>query len=109
MSRLIEVVPYDPDWPEVFEATSKLIFQALGQNCVAIHHVGSTAVPGLITKAKIDIIAVVKDTALVAQALEPLGYQYKGEYNIPFRLFFAKRGGSPEINLHVFEEGGSSH
>lgn len=105
MSRLIEVVPYDPDWPEIFEATSKLITQALGQNCIAIHHVGSTAVPGLMAKAKIDIIAVVKDTALVAQALKPLGYQYKGEYNIPFRLFFAKRRTSPEINLHVFENG----
>ena len=60
-TKLIEFVPYDPIWPKIFEIESENIKQALGDNCVAIHHVGSTAVPGLSSKPKIDIIAVVKD------------------------------------------------
>ena len=57
----IEVVPYDPEWPEIFERESLKIREALGDNCIAIHHIGSTFVPGLAAKPKIDMIAVVKE------------------------------------------------
>jgi len=105
MSRKIEVVPYDSQWPKVFEKESAHIKQAFGDNCVEIYHIGSTAVPGLCAKPKIDMIAVVKERVFSRKALEALGYQYKGEFNIPFRLGFSKRSDTLNVNLHVFEQG----
>jgi len=105
MSPMIEVVPYNPDWPRLFEVESTQLRQALGENCVAVHHVGSTAVPGLCAKPKIDIILVAKDKTLIVQDLENLGYEYRGEFNIPFHMGFRKRPPLSNINLHIYEEG----
>ncbi len=99
----VEVVPYDPKWPHIFETEAALIKQALGDNCIAIHHVGSTAVPGLAAKPKIDMIAVVHDPLSARDQLEPIGLQYRGEYNIPLHYGFSKRG-NVDLNLHVYEE-----
>lgn len=104
MTRRIEVVPYDLNWPTLFEEEAVKIKQALKDACVAVYHVGSTAVPGLCAKPKIDIIAVVKEQALSVPLLEKIGYEYRGEFNIPFHLGFRKRGVLPEVNLHVYEE-----
>ncbi|MDR2782196.1 MAG: GrpB family protein [Holosporaceae bacterium] len=49
--------PYDSDWPKIFETEKEIILAALEDNLVAIHYIGSTAVPGLAAKPKIDIIA----------------------------------------------------
>jgi len=64
----------------------------------------STAIPGLCAKPKIDIIVVVKSRADARAPLEKLGYEYRGEYNIPLRHFFRQRQ-KPSINLHLYEEG----
>ena len=98
------VVPYNPNWPQMFQNEAKVINQALGKNCLAIHHIGSTAVPGLVAKPKIDIIAIVKTLFSVTNNLEKVKYDGKGELNIPFRLFFSKRVAPSAINLHVFEK-----
>lgn len=101
--KIIEVVLYDPNWPIIFAAESKTIQEALGENCLEIHHIGSTAVPGLVAKPKIDIIAVVNHLSEVGKQLSSIGIQYQGEYNIPLRYFFSKRS-KVNVNLHVYEE-----
>lgn len=100
----VEIKPYDLNWPHVFEKEAKLIQQALGNNCIAIHHVGSTSVPGLAAKPKIDIIAVVQDLFFDNSQLEAIGYKYRGGFNIPLRRSFTIRTVDRNINLHVFEE-----
>jgi GrpB-like predicted nucleotidyltransferase (UPF0157 family) len=102
----IEVVPYNPEWPKMFEAEASAIKEALCDNCIAIHHVGSTSVPGLQAKPKIDIIAVVIDPATTISPLESIGIQYRGEYNIPLHYGFSRRG-NVDVNLHVYAEGHS--
>jgi GrpB-like predicted nucleotidyltransferase (UPF0157 family) len=57
----------------------------LGDNCIAIHHVGSTSVPGLAAKPKIDMIVVVKELFSAIEPMQGMGYIHKGEYNIPMR------------------------
>lgn len=99
----IEVVPYDLNWLHIFEEESQIIKLALSDNCLEIHHIGSTSIPGLAAKPKIDMIAVVRDGDLSIQPLEKAGFIYKGEWNIPFKFGFTKRG-NHKINLHVFEE-----
>jgi GrpB-like predicted nucleotidyltransferase (UPF0157 family) len=103
--RIIEVVPYNSKWPQLFEAEAELIKKALGNNCIALYHVGSTSVPGLSAKPIIDILPVVKDILEVDQrtkAMEDLGYLSKGEHGMAFRRFFQKFNA---VNVHVYEEG----
>jgi GrpB-like predicted nucleotidyltransferase (UPF0157 family) len=47
MQRKIEVVPYDPGWVSEFENEGKRILQALGETVARLHHIGSTAIPGI--------------------------------------------------------------
>jgi len=102
--KRIEVVPYDPNWPKIFEIEAAIIKKTLGDNCIAIHHVGSTSVPGLSAKPKIDIIAVVRDLFFLVNELNAIGYTYRGGFNIPFRRSFTIRTDNRNVNLHVFEE-----
>jgi GrpB-like predicted nucleotidyltransferase (UPF0157 family) len=102
-NKKIEVVPYDSNWPKVFEVEAAKIKEALGNNCIDVYHIGSTAVPHLPSKPKIDIIAVVIDPNKSISDLEKVLYTYKGEWNIPFKYGFTKRE-SVNVNLHVFEQ-----
>jgi GrpB-like predicted nucleotidyltransferase (UPF0157 family) len=63
--------------------------------------IGSTAVPGLAAKPKIDIIAVTKNREKAIIDLEKAGYVHKGEWNIPLKCGFTKRG-TVNVNLHTF-------
>jgi GrpB-like predicted nucleotidyltransferase (UPF0157 family)/GNAT superfamily N-acetyltransferase len=108
MKKNIEVVPYNPKWPQMFENEALLIKQALGDNCIAIHHIGSTSVPGLNAKPIIDVLPVVKDILEVdnaTKAMERLGYEAKGEYGIAFRRYFQKGVNVRTHNVHVYEKG----
>lgn len=106
--RLIVVVPYDTEWPKLFAKEAILIKQALGENCIEIHHIGSTAIPGLAAKPVIDMIPVVQDIEQVDSAnanMLELGFEAKGEYGIPFRRYFQKGANNRTHQAHVFEAG----
>lgn len=100
----VEVVPYDPSWPNVFDIEAKKIKAALGNSFAAIHHVGSTSVPGLAAKPKIDIIACVNHLDFDHQGLANLNYEYRGGFNLPLRKSFTYRSTDLNVNLHIFEE-----
>jgi GrpB-like predicted nucleotidyltransferase (UPF0157 family) len=106
--RKIEVVEYDPSWPELFEIEAEQIKQALGRNCIEIHHIGSTSVPGLSAKPIIDMLPVVRDIQEVdkaTKAMESLGYEAKGEYGMAFRRYFQKGKDIRTHNVHMYQEG----
>jgi len=97
------VVAYDPTWPLRYQRERDRIAAALGENAVAIEHVGGTAVPGLPAKPVIDIMVGVPDIERAGQAvagLINLGYQYVPELEsqLPERRYF--RRGTPETH-HV--------
>lgn len=69
MRNRIVIVPYDPSWPGLFQALSHEISQLLGARIKTVHHIGSTAVPGLSAKPKIDLIAELVSTDFLAPAL----------------------------------------
>lgn len=102
MNKTIEVIPYDAAWPHLFQQEADLIKNALGQHCVAVHHIGSTSVPRLSAKRDIDIMCLV-DQLSASLALQHAGYVCKGELNIPFRYFFSKNTPQSKVNLHVVE------
>ena len=69
----IRVVVYDPRWPELFAEEAALLDEAIGPWIVGgIHHVGSTAVPGLDAKPIIDILAGVRSLEESGACFEPL-------------------------------------
>jgi GrpB-like predicted nucleotidyltransferase (UPF0157 family)/GNAT superfamily N-acetyltransferase len=108
--RKIEVVQYDPRWPEMFESEAKWIKQALGDNGLEVHHIGSTSIPGLSAKPIIDILPVVKDIQEVDKATEAMasiGYEAKGEHGIAFRRFFHKGKEVRTHHVHVYQQGDS--
>jgi len=58
----IHLDPYDPAWPVRFERETTILTELLGSHISGgVHHVGSTAVPGLTAKPIIDIMIGVRD------------------------------------------------
>jgi GrpB-like predicted nucleotidyltransferase (UPF0157 family)/RimJ/RimL family protein N-acetyltransferase len=76
----VRIVPYDAAWPERFEQERAALASAIaGQVAGGIHHVGSTAVPGLASKPVIDILVGVRDlesSRSCFDRLRELGYVY---------------------------------
>lgn len=107
------VVAHDPRWKALFHAEKDSIADALDDNAVAIHHIGSTAIPDIFSKPIIDILIEVKSLKQLdehSSKLAQLGYEAKGEFGIPGRRYFRKND-AKEIRthqIHAFEVGDSN-
>jgi GrpB-like predicted nucleotidyltransferase (UPF0157 family) len=104
------VVPYNPDWPNEFAGESKAIAAAFGDIRIAIHHIGSTSIPGMHAKPIIDMLAVVSSIDAVNARNEffiSLGYEPLGEFGIPGRRYFRKNNpaGVRTHQIHAFQIG----
>lgn len=53
--HMVEVHPYDPKWPVLYEQEANRLRSALGGWILDIEHIGSTAIPGMPAKPIIDI------------------------------------------------------
>ncbi len=95
MERQAKIIleAYNPSWNSTFEQL-KLVYQACLQDLVlAIEHVGSTSVTGLIAKPILDIDLVVEDESTmkkVIQKLGSLGYEHQGDLGIVGREAFKR-------------------
>ena len=58
----ITVAEYDPAWPAAYAALADLVRGALGDDVLALEHVGSTSVPGLAAKPIVDLDLTVADS-----------------------------------------------
>ncbi|WP_218813567.1 GrpB family protein [Rickettsiella endosymbiont of Dermanyssus gallinae] len=108
--RFVELTEYNPEWPRIFSDAAKDIKSILKENCVQIHHIGSTAIPNIYAKPIIDMLPVVKDISLVDSLnheFENLGYVCMGEYGNPGRRFYWKSKTKRTHNIHLFEQGAS--
>lgn len=104
------VVPHDPRWAAAFAQEAAALRAACGAVLAGLHHIGSTAVPGLPAKPVIDLLGEVSALALLdplVPALAALGYRDKGENGIAGRRYFQKRhpDGAHSHHLHVFASG----
>jgi GrpB-like predicted nucleotidyltransferase (UPF0157 family) len=67
------IVAYDPSWPQRFEDEHALLTRVLAPWLEGgIHHIGSTAVPGIASKPIIDMVAGVRDLEEARAAFDPL-------------------------------------
>lgn len=108
MVRRIIVLPYDAHWVDLFHQEAKTLAALLGQEMVAIHHIGSTAIPDMSAKPIIDILVEVRSLDAV-DTLTPqfaaAGYLARGEHGIVGRRFFLK--GTEEQrshHIHIFQQ-----
>ncbi len=106
----VEVVPPNSAWPDAFQSESRQVALALGKNVITIHHIGSTAIPGIYAKPVIDMLVEVRDLTQVdayESALIALGYEALGEFGISGRRYFRKDNtdGVRTHHVHVFEHG----
>jgi GrpB-like predicted nucleotidyltransferase (UPF0157 family) len=89
-----------------FEAERLRIQQKLGRLVQKVHHVGSTAVPGM--KAKQDDLLIVvnsiSDIDAINSGMAELGYDVRGECGIEGRHYYAKNTQSARTHkAHVCE------
>ncbi len=103
----IQIVDYDPEWPRLYEREAERVQSTLGDRALLIEHVGSTSVPGLAAKPKIDMLLVVansEDESAYVPALEAAAYllTIREPDWYEHRMF---KGPDTDINLHVFSSG----
>lgn len=107
--RTIELVDHNPLWEEKFKAEAALIKNIFGPQMVSLHHIGSTAIPGIKAKPIIDLLGEVKDIRAVTsfnEQMSAIGYQAKGEMGITGRQYFRKGNGIVHTHhLHIFQAG----
>lgn len=90
---MILLAQHDPTWAREFSQEAQLLLPAFGALLIELHHIGSTAVRGILAKPVIDILAIVSDVhALDAQTRDigNLGYEAMGEFGLPGRRYFRK-------------------
>lgn len=64
----VRLMHYDPRWRQEFEQTRSSIFFSCDGWVTAVHHIGSTAISGLIARPTIDAIATVTSTEAMESA-----------------------------------------
>ncbi len=88
------VVPYDPEWPGLFEQERCRITSAIGHIVAGVHHVGSTSIPGMPAKPILDIAVLLynfEDGERCISPMEKIGYLHVGLLDdIPGDRFFGK-------------------
>ncbi|MEM7118816.1 MAG: GrpB family protein [Chloroflexota bacterium] len=111
---MIEIVPYNPNWPREFQEIGRSLRAQVGDLALRIDHIGSTSVPGLAAKDKIDMqMTVAELSEAVRQRLLLAGYQQhlaKRDHppagtDLPAdqweKLLFTEPVGQRLTNLHV--------
>ncbi|GGB12191.1 GrpB family protein [Macrococcus hajekii] len=106
--RSVKVVAYDSIWQHLYLDEMNKLKEIFKGQMIEIFHIGSTAVPGLVSKPIIDMMLVVKDISQVDLLNEPLirlGYEPKGENGIKGRRYFQKGQDNRSHHLHIYQTG----
>ncbi|MFN3007834.1 GrpB family protein [Mycolicibacterium wolinskyi] len=102
--ELIELVPYNPQWPARYDTLAADIRATMGSDLLDLEHVGSTAVPGLAAKDVIDIdltVADPRDEEAYVPRLQTVGYRLTIR-EPGWHEHRCLRLDHPRVNLHVF-------
>ena len=99
---------YNDNWPQQFANEQRLLVRHLGDILLGIHHIGSTAIKGMVAKPIIDILLEVgSHQALDAHThvMERMGYVSKGEFGVDGRRYFQKGRDVRSHQIHAYEVG----
>jgi GrpB-like predicted nucleotidyltransferase (UPF0157 family) len=103
----VEVVPFDPAWPDRFARYRNRLADELGDVAVRIEHIGSTAVPGLAAKPVVDIgvsVSDVEDEAAYVPGVERAAAELRSRER--GHRYFRPAGARPrDVQVHVSDAG----
>ena len=102
----IIVTEYNENWVQLFKIEATKIQEIFKDEIVEIHHIGSTAVPGLKAKPIIDIMPIVQNIEIVDtfnEKLIEIGYEALGELGIKGRRYFRKGGENRTHQIHIYQ------
>lgn len=102
-----QIVPYNPDWVDLYEAGAAKLKEIFKDDLLGIEHIGSTSVPGLPAKPIIDIMVLVESQEKADRFipdLQQLGYLFDAalhsQTQFPERHLFRK-GNPTEFHLSI--------
>jgi GrpB-like predicted nucleotidyltransferase (UPF0157 family) len=110
----VRLLPHDPEWAELARQEADRLVDAAGGAIAAVHHIGSTAIPGIAAKPIIDLMAIVPNLETIERArpqIEALGYGWHGEFGLEGRRFCTMSdpgSGLRKFHLHCYAEGDPS-
>ncbi|MGO7210838.1 GrpB family protein [Rhizobium ruizarguesonis] len=107
----VELVPYDPQWPEAFQRIRGRLLALLPQ-ALSIDHIGSTSIPGMMAKPLFDIDIVIPGLGhiedatrvLLAEGYEPRGNRYDDDV-----WAFLSKGSVPAERVYLCPTGNGTH
>ncbi|HEY3423122.1 MAG TPA: GrpB family protein [Methanocellaceae archaeon] len=105
---IIEQVSHDPEWDNEYRREAQKLCEILGDEIVAVHHIGSTSIPDITAKPVIDILGEarrIEDIDIHNEAMARQGYQARGEFGLPGRRFFVKGVPKRTHHVHIFQAG----
>jgi GrpB-like predicted nucleotidyltransferase (UPF0157 family) len=105
----VHLVDYDASWPDMAGLYAGQL-HVLGPTLIAVHHIGSTAVPGLSGKPVIDLMPIVTSLEELDSKqvdLESVGFIWLGEFGVEGRRFCALNAsdGRRLVQLHIYATG----
>lgn len=107
----VELVSHDRAWAEEARREAERLVGALGRDLETVHHIGSTAIPGIHAKPILDLIPVLASDAALDEAraaIESLGYGWWGECGLPGRRYCTLddvQTGRRRVQLHCYASG----
>ena len=102
------LVPYDPEWPELFRTLAATLRAELGDLALRIDHIGSTAVPGLAAKPIVDVqisVASLEPVGAYRGALERAGFYLREDNTERTKRYFREAAGGRRTHIHVRRAG----
>ncbi|MEE1886728.1 GrpB family protein [Pseudomonas carassii] len=108
MALTSKITTYTPEWPQRYEADKTLLVSAFGDELLAMHHVGSTAVPQLAAKPEIDVLIEVsehRNEAARDEVLLSLGYVRGSDLSEGHHFYRRNVGEVRTHKIHICRRG----
>jgi GrpB-like predicted nucleotidyltransferase (UPF0157 family) len=107
----VELSQHNPSWATDAKKEIARLITSIGTVITEVHHIGSTAIPGIKAKPILDLLPVVTDLGAFEKSqviVENLGYMWWGEIGLTGRRYCTlndQKTGRRTIQLHCYELG----
>lgn len=112
MPTLVQLVAYDPAWPQHFVAAEQRLRGLLKDKVLAMDHIGSTAVSGMSAKPLIDIDVTLNHFGAISdagQALVSAGFEARGNRYDDDMWAFLWTSSLPPLRVYLCAPGNQTH